>query len=69
LVSFMGELHPEWGWRHLDSQDRALHLSLAFSRPATGLSAPDPAQRAGAQRLCAVAPCDGYCAATECPLL
>jgi hypothetical protein len=40
---------------HLDSQDGALHLLLVSSRLATGLSAPAPAQRAGAQRLCALA--------------
>jgi hypothetical protein len=32
-----------------------LFLALAFCRPATGPSAPDPTQRAGAQRLCALA--------------
>src|ERR1700755_56626 len=39
----------------VDRVDLATKLSLS-SRPTTGLSALAPAQRAGAQRLCALAP-------------
>src|ERR1700738_3364961 len=58
LVSLMGSSILSEVDEHLDSQDGALHPLLASFRLGKGLSALAPAQRAGAQRLCAVAqPC------------
>ena len=48
---------------------RSLQLLLQSSRPATGLSAPAPAQRAGAQRLCALAQRDVVRLSAFVPLL
>ena len=50
----------------VDRVDLATPLSLS-SQPATGLSALAPAQRAGAQRLRAVALCDSLRGAETCP--
>src|ERR1700730_15458808 len=53
LVSLMGSSILSEVDEHLDSQDGALHPLLASLRPVKGLSGLAPAQRAGAQRLCA----------------
>src|SRR6516165_1488733 len=55
LVSLMGSSILSEVDEHLDSQDGALHPLLASFRLVKGLSALAPAQRAGAQRLCALA--------------
>src|SRR5580692_11475774 len=55
LVSLMGSSILSEVDEHLDSQDGALHPLLASLRLVKGLSALAPAQRAGAQRLCALA--------------
>src|SRR5580704_12932966 len=57
LVSLMGSSILSEVDEHLDSQDGALHPLLASFRLVKGLSGLAPAQRAGAQRLCAVARC------------
>ena len=54
LVSLMGSSILSEVDEHLDSQDGALHPLLASFRLVKGLSALAPAQRAGAQRLCAL---------------
>jgi hypothetical protein len=51
----------------VDRVDLATPLSPS-SQPATGLSALAPAQRAGAQRLCALAQSGGRRAGRACPL-
>src|SRR5262245_46051078 len=48
--SFLSEVRE-----HLDSQDGALHRAIAILSACYGFAAHGPAQRAGAQRLCALA--------------
>src|SRR5215813_5488157 len=69
LVSLMESSFLIEAWKHLDSQDGSSPSLPLSSQVATGLSALAPAQRAGAQRLRAMAQSGGPGMSALAPLL